>query len=330
MLVKPKVICVLSAPRSGSSALCRMLEALGMSFGPGSGLVSPDRFNRHGYYELQELLGINEQILSETVPLKLSDVLEDQGYGERDSLAIESRYWAAASSPVSSEHSVSRELESRIENVIKGLDSAQKLPVLKDARLSLTLPVWKNYCTPIPIILWRHPEQVSNSLERMTGLPKKYGEWIWLNYTRSAFEVCTDREPLVISHSELVDKPAETANRLFEYLGRFSKLDSDRLDSAGDIIDKSAITHFSLKAPEIPSIASYLSWLEKKDYSNLPKIMDPLINMELLPFVVTTRDLYKRLKSIAITNKAANDLEKIRRLPGYRIIRSIYRLFRRI
>ena len=57
------VVTVLSPPRSGSSALCRMLGALGLEFGPPDGLLEPSSFNPYGFYEYQPLVVLNDDLL---------------------------------------------------------------------------------------------------------------------------------------------------------------------------------------------------------------------------------------------------------------------------
>ena len=57
------VVCVLGAPRSGTSVTARVLNRLGVYLGPPDGMVSPGVDNPKGNWEDAQIHGTNREIL---------------------------------------------------------------------------------------------------------------------------------------------------------------------------------------------------------------------------------------------------------------------------
>src|SRR5215218_4112214 len=58
-------VCVLGMHRSGTSLVAGILRQLGVDLGPDDELLPPDPNNRSGYFELAELVHINDEILAQ-------------------------------------------------------------------------------------------------------------------------------------------------------------------------------------------------------------------------------------------------------------------------
>jgi hypothetical protein len=60
----PTVICVLGMHRSGTSAITRTLNLLGLCLGPAEHLLRPASDNPKGFWEHERLVSINKEILA--------------------------------------------------------------------------------------------------------------------------------------------------------------------------------------------------------------------------------------------------------------------------
>ena len=337
----PKIVTILSAPRSGSSALSRMIARFGINFGASSELLPPSDQNKYGFYELQNILDLNEKLISLSLNYRVPDILQGIGFKETDAFVYANSYWMAASRPLNKEMEISGNIEDEMENLVQELGSVGKLAAIKDARLSVTLPIWSRFFQPVPIIIWRHPAQVARSLERMSGLPTSIGEQSWFNYTMSALENCSHLNPLIISHDDLIGDPERIARQLYQYLAEYMEIDESDIDAAVAAIDVSEVHQAEKESPKNSNVAKLLVWLEEGEYSNLPKLPEESSCIDYAPFMISTRNLYRRLKTIdanmekwqqrnqeltAKNQELRRELEKIRRIPGYSLARSMYRL----
>ena len=338
----PKIIAILSAPRSGSSALSRMIARFGINFGAPNELLAPTDQNKYGFYELQNILDINEQLISMSLNYRVPDILQGIGFREEDSFAYTNCYWMAASRPLNKEMELPTYIKEKMDSIIQGLVSEGKPAAIKDARLSVTLPVWTKYFQPIPIIIWRHPAQVAKSLERMSGLPTSIGEVSWFNYTMSALMSCGNLNPLVISHEDLIGNPEKVARQIYKYLAQYMELDDSDIEAAKSAIDVSEVHQAEKESPKNRSVTKLLDWLEEGDYSNLPNLIEEVSCIDYAPFMISTRNLYRRFRTVEANAKIwqqrnheltvknqelYKELEKIKRVPGYSLARSMYRLF---
>ncbi len=58
-------VLVLGMHRSGTSAVARLLDGLGLDAGPVEGLIGPTDHNPHGHFEVQALVDFNDRLLAE-------------------------------------------------------------------------------------------------------------------------------------------------------------------------------------------------------------------------------------------------------------------------
>ena len=70
---KPDIVCILGMHRSGTSLLARMLNLMGVSLGPEQFLMQPTIDNPKGYWEHDEIVGLNNEILRRLRPREGSE-----------------------------------------------------------------------------------------------------------------------------------------------------------------------------------------------------------------------------------------------------------------
>jgi len=214
---KQKAVCILSAPRSGSSALASLAASLGLHLGTENTLKKGDDFNPRGYYELRQVLDLNEKILMEGVDSTIWEVGESLGWSKPKIIKIIEYYtWTVAGNPVRTQD-VSSNTREEIENFVKTITQEQQTLMLKDARMCATLPIWEEYIDPVCIVLWRHPVEVQRSLKKMTGIPEKIALQLWYAYNRLAFIVSGKYPRICLSYQELIEKPGEVKKKLEDF-----------------------------------------------------------------------------------------------------------------
>jgi len=215
---KVKVVCILSAPRSGSSALSSLLAGMGLQLGAREKLKKGDEYNPGGYYELERVLDINEKILREKVDPVIWEIGSSLGWSRQKTVnAIEYFSWTVARTPVRIQE-VSDSSKNAIRDITRTMSQTKEYWLLKDTRMCATFPVWEEYIEPICIVLWRHPVEVQHSLKKMAGIPEKIALQLWFAYTRMAFTVSGKHPRICLSYQELIENPGETRERLERYL----------------------------------------------------------------------------------------------------------------
>jgi hypothetical protein len=145
--------------RSGTSALSGILQLLG--FDLGTDLMGPNEFNPSGYWENQQIVRLNERILSH-LGTSWSDVFMLPYRLDRTNL---------------------REVfEAEAKSLLQKAFSGKRPWVLKDPRLSTLIDFWLPYLRERDasfIHVVRHPVEVANSLARRDGFPKERSLLLW-------------------------------------------------------------------------------------------------------------------------------------------------------
>lgn len=122
-VVARTALLVVGPPRSGTSAVCHVLNKLGLNFGDPDNFVDPET-NRHNpvFFELSDLNRLND------------DVLEALGwsYGEFNALPLEADF----------DSQLADRFEARIEEFLDEHFAGKAVFGLKDPRFCFTLPLW--------------------------------------------------------------------------------------------------------------------------------------------------------------------------------------------
>ena len=160
--------------RCGTSYLAKSLSLLGLELPKSIRPGAPD--NPKGHYEPFAITQYHESLLSE---MGLS----------WDSIASPSEEW------FSSAHAV--QVVEELSNKIVEEYSCDGLFILKDPRVSLLIPLWRNVATRLGmheyfLICFRHPFEVAASLDKRNKISKKRALLIWLSYLLDAEKYSRD------------------------------------------------------------------------------------------------------------------------------------------
>ena len=192
----PKLVMVLGVHRSGTSAITKGLEVLGVNLG--DNLLSPQDDNPKGFFEDKELVDLNEHLLNRlgscwhsTRPVKSADLLDPSLVTERATARslLETKFQSA--------------------NTVG----------LKDPRLSVLLPFWSSICEEIGadvsfIIPVRNPLEVAQSLQNRNNLSLERGTALWGRYICDSLEGTEGKSRLFVDFRDMLQNPLKQLTRI--------------------------------------------------------------------------------------------------------------------
>lgn len=196
-----KMIFILGMHRSGTSAATRLLNILGASL-PGNLLPPDPHINEKGYFEDKDVVSLNETLLSH---------LHAAWYDIKD---LPPNWWKK-------EDIIS--FRGKIQDILKQNYGAFDLAMIKDPRLSILFPLWRDAVQglfePLSVIVLRRPEEVAASLFKRDGLDKSYGYYLWMRYVLSSFAHTMNLKRTFITFDQILSNPgyvSETLEKAFD------------------------------------------------------------------------------------------------------------------
>ena len=197
-------VFVIGMHRSGTSAVAASLQALGLDVGAPERLLAADAGNPAGYFELQDIGKLNDEIL--------------EWRGGR---------WDCPPQPVEG-----WELDPDVHQYYRraaGIVSARLTRnrwVIKDPRITLLLPLWRravlDRCAAVVIV--RSPMEVAWSLALRNGLPILTGLSLWSEYNRAALAGLGGLPVHVCTYDDLVTDPGTTLAAIASSLETWNEL----------------------------------------------------------------------------------------------------------
>ena len=197
-----KVIVVLGMHRSGTSALTRGLQTLGVELGNNL-MPAFEGNNSKGFWEDLEITAINEALLAQC---------GHSWHSLGDFSQIDWPSLVAGTQGLRAIGYLAQQIE---RHSIFGL---------KDPRMARLLPFWKLIfqhlgVTPIFLIASRNPISVAQSLEKRDGLRAERSHLLWLEHCLpSLLETRSDKR-LVINYDRLLSNPREQLLRIARLSG---------------------------------------------------------------------------------------------------------------
>lgn len=225
----PAIVYVLGMHRSGTSAVSRLLGHLGFSHGDEDRLLPAAEDNPHGFWENTQVKGLNDRILAR-LGGNWQDVPDFPAGWHRDR----------------------RVADLRIE-AVQALDELRDWAgdqdvVLKDPRLSLTLPFWLDLAPTRGVVLvMRRPTEVAGSLAARNGTPPNAAVSLWLQYTSAA--LASERCDVAVFAEDLAADPEGVTRGLAEALGVPS---ADDRAAAASAIDPDALHQHRVVLDDVP------------------------------------------------------------------------------
>ena len=197
-----RAVCVTGMHRSGTSFIAGALTRMGVSLGDPARLLRPGPDNPKGYFEVQSIQQLDDELLAYLGGAWDQPPVLDSGWEHTPGLGS---------------------FRARAAEILDDTfgPAAQRPPVIawKDPRLSLLLPFWRTV-TPIAttIVVVRDPVEVAASLGvRKYQVGSSQAASLWLRYLYAA--IADDPGHLLVSHSDIFDDLPGTVGRLAAHLG---------------------------------------------------------------------------------------------------------------
>jgi hypothetical protein len=250
-----RAILVLGMHRSGTSALSRGLQALGVYLG--NDFLSPKPDNPTGYWEDKNITALNERLLA-TLGLKWEDVA-----------LIDDTRWNEPKIEV-----LRAEAVTYLQSCFKG----RPLWGFKDPRTIRLLPFWRTVLQRLRVddsyvLAIRNPRSVAMSLFQRSGsgIDVLTGHLLWLVYMVPYLREITHRSFVVVDYDLVIANPQQQLERIARSLN-IHLSDVSRTGIAqyvGDFLDPSLRHSFFDESdfetrPDIPPLSreAYL-WLRR-------------------------------------------------------------------
>ena len=195
------LLLVLGMHRSGTSAVARVCDLLGVDLG-GEVLAPQAGVNEAGFWEHEGVVALNESVL-EALDRRWFDI----GPIEWDALDSQRR----------------QSLQARAATLLRSDFLGKGAVLIKDPRMCRLMPLWLPAAASVGlecrvVLVLRHPQAVARSLARRDGFDLDTAYWLWLRHLLEA-ELGTRGLPRVLmDYDELLSDPSACARRLIEQL----------------------------------------------------------------------------------------------------------------
>jgi sulfotransferase family protein len=188
----------LGAPRSGTSAVTNLVNALGVPATSEEDLKAADAGNPRGYWESASLIDMNERVLSKVGASWLSPPALASGLERNPSVT-----------------GLAEDARAAFSRVRPG-----RAWVWKDPRNCFTLRFWLGVteAAPVIVLMYRHPFEVADSFARRNGLSAPLALALWERYNRAALDSAAGLPTLVLRYERLVRNPAAAQSELQAFL----------------------------------------------------------------------------------------------------------------
>jgi hypothetical protein len=198
--VNKRVVVVLGMHRSGTSALTRSLQLLGIDLGQNMLPVAAD--NEKGFWEDADINALNVSALQSLG----SDWHHLKGIDEGHVQDLKERGFVLKAAKL---------LQTKLADVdIFGF---------KDPRVAILLPFWKEVFSQCGLLVdylfaIRHPTSVAKSLQKRNGIDIEKSYLLWLNYVVKSIEHGAEHGGIIIDYDNFMRFPDREIERLAAHL----------------------------------------------------------------------------------------------------------------
>ena len=190
-------IFVLGMHRSGTSAIARILNLMGVYFGGEHVGTGRSEQNEKGFWERRDVRDLNDDVLfSSRCDWDCVAELDLDGLPAE----TKSAYVDAAA------------------DIVLNID-AHRPWFIKEPRLCLLFPIWRQALeNPFCIHVIRNPLEVAHSLRTRNGIPIRTGLALWEIYNLHALNASTGLRRVFVSYEDLMRDPSPVIERLHSVL----------------------------------------------------------------------------------------------------------------
>jgi len=195
----PTAILVLGMPRSGTSAVTRVLNLRGAALS--GNLLPAAKPNPKGFFESADALAIHERLLT----------------------ALGRTWFDVSEMPEGwLEHPATHKAHEELVELVRREYGDQALWIIKEPRMCRIVPLWLRVLrslniAPRALLVTRHPDEVASSVARMVGEEKwgaKHTEILWLEYFFEAEKATREIPRSIITYDQLLMDWAVSVERV--------------------------------------------------------------------------------------------------------------------
>jgi hypothetical protein len=193
-------VVVVGMHRSGTSAVANVVSRLGPALPDETDLITAGPYNERGYWESRRFVTYDDRVL---------------------------RYlggtWSAPPAPAPgwelAEDVAMAELRSGAREFAR-VEFTEPHLVLKDPRLCITLPLWRQVLDPAPVavLVLRDPLEVAHSLEHRDDFPLTLSLALWRRYVQQSVAAVEGLPVFVVEYDALLRDPERWVRALASFL----------------------------------------------------------------------------------------------------------------
>jgi len=203
--------------RSGTSAIARVVQELGLSSGGHEMTPAPD--NPRGFFERIDVMNLNDRWLQ----------------------SLGGSWWAPPSTTDSTWRNLDQAALDADRLSLDMFNSNNGSWFVKDPRISLLLPLWDRLSLQnIPVVMaLRDPREVVTSLNLRNGMPGRQALALWFVHVREALQHSQNRPRLIMDYGKLVESPAHGISVLADFTARCTSINTQyvNMDSLMSLIE---------------------------------------------------------------------------------------------
>ncbi len=251
---KSKAICILGMHRSGTSAIARAINLLGVYLGEEKDICNASFDNPEGFWEQLGIRDFHDSLLSEFGKSWDTETPLKGGWDK-----------AVGVQP----------FKAQLLDLVQRLFGSHSLWGWKEPRTCLVLPLWKSLLADLKaelacLFIVRSPLDIAESLRKRNGFSLKKSYGIWFNYNISALRALSDVPAVFVHYDRFLENWELELKRCAQGLGVPWPNDGSRLKNAMASFLRPHLRHSFSNASDLQDVPGPVQEL----YSILLKLAD--------------------------------------------------------
>ena len=235
-------VVVLGMHRSGTSALTRVLNLLGVELG--AALMAAAAGNETGFWEHQGVVDIHAALLGEL------------GMTWDDPRRLPEGYLGSNAAGVA---------RTALVDQLRDEFDGKPLWGVKDPRMCRFLPLWREVfdalnTTPSYVLLLRHPLEIARSLHQRDQMTQSRGLLLWLRHMIEAEAACREAPRVFLRYNDLMTDWRAVAARVSGVLNLDLDLDARGAAKAINRFIRPSMRHYALDADSLGEDPRLMRW----------------------------------------------------------------------